>query len=264
VACPVSVQEQLRGRPCRSFPFGRRPYAGSKVQMTRGRKVHSSRRGGVLSPRTPIASGMALQCPGWCRGGGDGRTGPMVTEEIRLTGPTSRHCPGRARNRRPSPFRGFRRPPSRVHESVVRKWVAQCQGADTGLTAQCRTVAGMASPGGLAEQRRDTIPKCVRGAARRGFVFDLDACMCQNIKCSCRGSMYGGGEPVRASSEAETHSRGRPALERGGASPEGVSSPRARRNLTRGGILPSSEAESCYCGVVPLERSGVSPEGGWG
>jgi putative intracellular protease/amidase len=46
--------------------------------------------------------------------------------------------------------------------SAVQKWVAQCHEADTGLTAQCRTVAGMASPGGLAEQRQDTIPKRVR------------------------------------------------------------------------------------------------------
>jgi hypothetical protein len=103
----------------------------------------------------------------------------------------------------------------------------------------------MASPGGLAEQRRDTIPKRVRGAAWRGFVFDLDACMCQNIKCSGRGRSYEGGEPVRASSEAEPYPRGRPALERGGALPEGVSSPRVRRNLTRGGVQPLSEAESC-------------------
>jgi hypothetical protein len=41
--------------------------------------------------------------------------------------------------------------------SAVRKWVAQCHGADTSLSAQCRTVAGMASPGGLAEQRWDMI-----------------------------------------------------------------------------------------------------------
>jgi hypothetical protein len=85
------------------------------------------------------------------------------------------------------------------------------------------------------------------------------------------GSGYGGGEPVRPSSEAEPHPRGRPALERGGASPEGrlalerggaspegrlalerggaspegVSRPRARRILTRGGTQSSSEAEVC-------------------
>jgi hypothetical protein len=76
--------------------------------------VHSSKRGGVLSPRTPTASGMVLQCSGWHRGGEDGRTGPMVAEETRLTGLTSRRCPGQARNMRPSPFQGFCRPPSRV------------------------------------------------------------------------------------------------------------------------------------------------------
>jgi hypothetical protein len=37
---------------------------------------------------------MALQRPGWLRGGGGGRTGPMVMEETRLTGPMSRRCPG--------------------------------------------------------------------------------------------------------------------------------------------------------------------------
>jgi hypothetical protein len=128
--------------------------------------------------------------------------------------------------------------------SAVREWVAQCYGADTGLTAQCRTLAGMASSGGSAEQRRDMIPKRVRGTTWHGFVFDLGAFMCQNIKCSGRGSRYGGGEPVRASSEAETRSRMRLALERGGALPEGATSPRVRRSLTRGGVQPSSEVKS--------------------
>jgi hypothetical protein len=41
----------------------------------------------------------------------------------------------------------------------VREWAAQCHGADTGLTAQCRTMAGMASPGGVAKQCRDMIPR---------------------------------------------------------------------------------------------------------
>jgi hypothetical protein len=40
--------------------------------------------------------GMVLQCPGWRRGSGDGRTGLMVAEETCLTGLTSRHRPGRA------------------------------------------------------------------------------------------------------------------------------------------------------------------------
>jgi hypothetical protein len=55
---------------------------------------------------------------------------------------------------------------------------------------------------------------------------------------------------------------GRLALDRDGASLEGASSPRARRNLTRGGDRASSEANMCRYDVVPLERSGVPPEGG--
>jgi hypothetical protein len=48
---------------------------------------------------------------------------------------------------------------------------------------------------------------------------------------------------VRASSEAETCSRGRLALERGGTSSEAASSPRARRNFISAVLCPSSEAE---------------------
>jgi hypothetical protein len=71
-----------------------------------GRKAHSSRRGGVLSSRTPSTSGMVIQRPGWRHASGDGCTGPMVMEETCLTGPTSRHHPGRARNMCPSSFEG--------------------------------------------------------------------------------------------------------------------------------------------------------------
>jgi hypothetical protein len=88
---------------------------------------------------------------GWWRSGEDGHTGPMVTEEMRLTGPTSRRRPVRERDRRSYPFEGsvvlFRGCGVRA----VREWVAQCHGADTDLTAQCRTTVGMASAGGLAK-----------------------------------------------------------------------------------------------------------------
>jgi hypothetical protein len=57
------------------------------------------------------------------------------------------------------------------------------------------------------------------------------------------GSRYGGGEPVRTSCEAEPRPRGRPALERGGTSPEGVSIPRLRRSLVSAVLRLSSEAE---------------------
>jgi hypothetical protein len=117
MACLVSIQERLRRWRCGDFPLGRRSYADSRVRLTGGCKAHSSRRGGVLSFRTPTASGMVLQCPGWRRGSGDGRTGLMVTGETPLTGPTSRRRPGRPRDRCPSPFRGFRRPLSRVRRT---------------------------------------------------------------------------------------------------------------------------------------------------
>jgi hypothetical protein len=60
MACPVSVQEQLRGCQRSSLPFGRRPGADSRVQLTGGRMGHIGGRVGVLSPRVPTASGMAL------------------------------------------------------------------------------------------------------------------------------------------------------------------------------------------------------------
>jgi hypothetical protein len=69
---------------------------------------------------------------------------------------------------------------------------------------------------------------------------------------------------VRASSEVETRLRGRPALQRGGDSPEGVAGPRARQRLTRGGDEPLSEEKPYKHGAVPLEQSRVPPEGGWG
>jgi hypothetical protein len=55
--------------------------------------------------------------------------------------------------------------------------------------------------------------------------------------------------------------RARESLERGRASPEGASSPRARRNFTRGGVQPSSGAEPYSRGRPTLERGGTSPEG---
>jgi hypothetical protein len=77
----------------------------------------------------------------------------------------------------------------------------------------------------------------------RGFVSDRGACGCQSIKCLGQGSRYGGGVLVGASSEAETRPRGRSALERGGTSPVGASSPRARRGFVSAALCPSSEAE---------------------
>jgi hypothetical protein len=162
MACPVSVQEQLRGWRCRGRSFGGRPHANSRVPLTGGRTRHNSECGDVPSPRTSTASGVAMQCPGWCCDGGNGRTGPTATEVIGPAGLTSRRSPGQAWNRRSSPFEGSAVLIRGSGASAVREWVAQCHGTDAGHAAQRRTVAGMASPGELAEHRRGMIPWRVR------------------------------------------------------------------------------------------------------
>jgi hypothetical protein len=48
---------------------------------------------------------------------------------------------------------------------------------------------------------------------------------------------------MRASSEAESRPRGRPALERGGVLPEGASGPQARQSSGGTVLCPSSEEE---------------------
>jgi hypothetical protein len=169
-----------------------------------------------------------------------------------LASPTSRRTPVRAWSNRQSSLRGLHRPLSRARH-VGRTGVGGTVPRD--CRRPCRTVAGMASPGELVEQYRGVIPS----APWRGFVFDLGVCECQCIKCPCRGSRYGGGGPVRSSSEIEPRSRGRSALNREGASLEGASSPRARRNLTRGGDQPPSEAGPHPRGRPALERGGVLP-----
>jgi hypothetical protein len=63
------------------------------MRLTGVHEAHSSRRAGVLSSRPPTVLGMVMQCPGWCWGSGDGRTGPMATEVTGPAGPTSRRRP---------------------------------------------------------------------------------------------------------------------------------------------------------------------------
>jgi hypothetical protein len=166
---PVPAQERLRGWLCGDFPFGRCPYADSRVRPTGGHKVHNSGHGGVLSSRVPTAPGMALQCPGWLHSGGDGHTGPEVTGRraplVRCHGVVLR---GRGVDVRTLfedsaiLFQGCSAP-------AVREWVVQCHGVDTGLTAQRRKVAEMASRVGLAEQRRDMIPRRCQRAGMVGI-----------------------------------------------------------------------------------------------
>jgi hypothetical protein len=64
---------------------------------------------------------------------------------------------------------------------------------------------------------------------------------------------------VIPSSETETRSRGRSALDRNGASREGASSPRARRSPARGGVRPSSETEPHSRGRPTHERGKFVP-----
>jgi hypothetical protein len=118
---------------------------------------------------------------------------------------------------------------------VVREWVAQCLGADTGHTAQCRTVAGMASPEVLAKQCRDMIP---RWGQRDGMAGIAPAGGVGARSPRARRRPAQGG--VQPSSEAESRPRGRPALERGGVSVVRHRAPRARRSFARGVSGPTS------------------------
>jgi hypothetical protein len=134
--------------------------------------MHSSRDGDLLSSRAPTAPGMVLQCWGWWHNGGDGRTGLEVAEETCSTSPTSRRRPVQARGRRLYPFRGFRRPLSRG--AVCRPYGSgrhSVRELTPAFPHSSSTVPGMASRGGLAEQRRDMIPRwCQRtGVARIHF-----------------------------------------------------------------------------------------------
>jgi hypothetical protein len=75
--------------------------------------------------------------------------------------------------------------------------------------------------------------------------------------------------PATPSSETETRSRGRLALDRDGALREGGVQPPSEAESRSGVVRPSSETEPHSSeadlyrgGTVPLERSGVPPEGG--
>jgi hypothetical protein len=135
--------------------FGGRSRADLRVLLTGGHTRNSSGRGCVPSLHAATASG-------WRCSARDGRTGLTVTAGAR---PTSRHGPVRARNRRPSRFEGSAVLFRGCGVPVVQEWVAQHHRVDTSLTAQYSIAAGMAPPGGLAEQHRGVIPRRVRGVA---------------------------------------------------------------------------------------------------
>jgi hypothetical protein len=72
-----------------------RPYANSRAWLAEDRRPHSGGRGDDLSTWVPTVQGMALQCLGWRRSGGDGRTGPEVTGKMRPADLTSQRRPRR-------------------------------------------------------------------------------------------------------------------------------------------------------------------------
>jgi hypothetical protein len=164
----------------------------------------------------------------------------------------------RARRSRSSSLRGLHRPFLRVRR-VGRTGVGGT--VPRGCCCPCRT-ASHSGRDGLTGGVGRAVPGC-DSQARRGVDSSLTWAL-ENVSAlntPIGGSRYGGGGPVMSSSETETCSRGRSALDRDWTSLEGAPNPRARRNLTRGGDRPSSEAEFYQCGIATLERSRVPPEG---
>jgi hypothetical protein len=213
-----------------------------------------------------------MQWPGWRRDGGDGRTGPMATEVTAPTVLTSWRSLVRAWSSRSSSLRGLRRPFTKVRR-VGRTGVGGT--VPQGCCWPCRTAShtggdGLARGVGGAVPGRDS-------QARRGMDSPLTwaPANVSALNPPIRGvGMEAAGSRgprarrnltrggVQLSIETVPRSRGRPAPEPGGVPLEGATGPRARRNLTRGGDRPSSEAELYRCGTVPLGRSGVPLEGG--
>jgi hypothetical protein len=60
--------------------LGHHPYAGSRAQLSKDRRLHNDQCGDVPSIWVPTVLGMTLQCSGWRHSDEDGRTGPEVTE----------------------------------------------------------------------------------------------------------------------------------------------------------------------------------------
>jgi hypothetical protein len=89
VACPVLVQERLRGG---GVVVGRSATAADRFEgaVNGGPYAAQWRRGDVLSPCTPAASGMSSQCMVWRYSGGDGRIELTATRETAPAGLTSR------------------------------------------------------------------------------------------------------------------------------------------------------------------------------
>jgi hypothetical protein len=164
--------------------------------------------------------GMAAQRRGWPHR-------VEVTENTRPAGLTSRDRPARARGRHPYLFRRF--PPSYLlgcDVGIVREWAAQCHGFDTGLAAQLPHGASRWNSAGIR------FPCGVRAPAWWGFASEP-------------GARVVSGHLMLWLREWARKPRALDGLERGGVSPEGASSPRARRSFGGTAPGPSSEAEIC-------------------
>jgi hypothetical protein len=183
-----------------------------------------------------------MQCPGWCWDGGDGRTRPMAKEVTSPAGLTSRRSPVRAGSSRSSSLRGLRRPLSREHR-VGRTGVGGIVPRDR--RRPCRTTSHSGGDG-LTGGVGGTVPGHDSQACR-GVDSSL-TCAPANVSAlnPLSGEQVGrrrARECVQLLIEMGPRSRGRAAPERGGIPLEGAPSPRARRNLTRGGDRPSSKAK---------------------
>jgi hypothetical protein len=136
-------------------------------------------------------------------------------------------------------FEGVTGPPSRARR-VSRTGLGGtvCHEANTGLIAQCYTVAGMTFPRESVKQCRDVILGRVRVVAR--------VLRCQSIECPYTGAGAWTTCVQAASSEAD------PA--------EGVLSPRARRTPPEGALRPRARRTSPEGALSPRARR-TSPEG---
>jgi hypothetical protein len=127
----------------------------------------------------------------------------------------------------------------------------QRHGADTGLIAQCYTVAGIAFPRESMEQHRGVIPRRVRDVA----------CVlwCRSIKCPYTGAGAGTtcaqvplSEAVLAEGALSPRARR--------TSPEGALGPRARRSPPEGAFSPRARRTPPEGAFSPRTRRSL-PEG---
>jgi hypothetical protein len=203
--------------------------------------MHNSGLGGVSSSRASKASG-------WCCSARDGGTAVGMAAQGRRW--RNRHAP--LAYHHGAVLRGCRVDVRTSFEGSTVLFRGVRHGGRTGVDSTVswswhrpsRTVPGMAAQGGLAEQRRDMIPRRCQRAGVTG------------IRLWPRRPGHARAFNALVDGVGVT-SRARGGLERGGESPEGASGPRARWRIAWGGVRPSSEVENHPRGRQALERGGV-------